>query len=787
VTVESTVAKALPTAAIGATTPSGDLTVINSATLTGTATGAGQLQGIRAFQTTPGPTGVVTIINGGAITLDGTAATGAAAVNGINGSANQIVNVTNNATITLNGNANGFLLGIVGNTGFLSCSGGTCTTASSNVVTNVTNNGAIVVNAPNSLAIDVSSVGVGSSVNNVTNLGTITVSGAGSAAITGFAQITPASCPIASCNFNNFGSLNVSNQGRITAGPAAYLFFTSSFQNNPTNLISNSGVLDGQLRNPAISAASFTENDLTNSGLFTISYAGAGLQQIVDGKFTQTSSGMLGLRVNAAGQFDFLSARSVSLAGTLLAVNQPGNYADVTVYHGVVRSTAAITTRFDSVALANPSAFFVPSATYNTNTVDLTIARQPFGLLPGLTYNERAVGSALEAAFVAGAANGPGGGLYSALFNLSNTQQAASAYDQLSGEIHASAQSVILQDSLEAREAILGRLRQISFLGGIGPMASLGGNGPALAYAGGGSDPMLAYADARHPSFTKAPPLPPRDDPELTFWAQGLGAFGRFDSDGNAADVRRDLAGVFTGVDRRFGDWRAGFAVGYTNSAVTVAPRASSASIDTAHFAAYAATSRGAFNLRTGADFAWNNISTSRSIAFPGFADAASARYGAGEVQLFGELGYGIAWGALAAEPFGGLAFVHLRTDSFAEAGGIAALLGRSNSEDIGYSTLGGRVATTYVLSNGMTLVPRASAAWQHAFGNVTPAAALAFQSIGTPFSVNGVPIAQDSALVSGGADLRLNPHASVGIAYLGELARNGHDQSIKGSFNWKL
>jgi len=154
---------------------------------------------------------------------------------------------------------------------------------------------------------------------------------------------------------------------------------------------------------------------------------------------------------------------------------------------------------------------------------------------------------------------------------------------------------------------------------------------------------------------------------------------------------------------------------------------------------------------------------------------------------VFGEVGYGVKFGSVAAEPFGGLAFVHLRTDSFAEAGGIAALAGRSNSEDVGYSTLGVRAATTWQLANGMALTPRASVAWQHAFGDVTPSAALAFQSIGTPFTVNGVPIARDAALVSAGADLRVTRQATFSVAYVGNLASNARDHSVKGAFSWKF
>src|SRR5262249_33482067 len=145
-------------------------------------------------------------------------------------------------------------------------------------------------------------------------------------------------------------------------------------------------------------------------------------------------------------------------------------------------------------------------------------------------------------------------------------------------------------------------------------------------------------------------PLQTPDD--LTFWAQGVGAWGRINSDGNAADVARNLGGIFTGFDGRFGEWRAGLAGGYTHSSQTVSARAGSAHIDHAYFGGYGGTSFGPLNFRSGAALAWHTIGTSRSIAFPGFSEQASARYSAVEGQVFGEIGYGMSFGNNAVEPF---------------------------------------------------------------------------------------------------------------------------------------
>ncbi len=71
------------------------------------------------------------------------------------------------------------------------------------------------------------------------------------------------------------------------------------------------------------------------------------------------------------------------------------------------------------------------------------------------------------------------------------------AFDALSGEIHASAQTVMLNDSLYVREALLGRMRQASFAGGLGPTAALASGGPTMAYAeasGSSLPPSVASA-----------------------------------------------------------------------------------------------------------------------------------------------------------------------------------------------------------------------------------------------------------------------------------------------------
>lgn len=273
---------------------------------------------------------------------------------------------------------------------------------------------------------------------------------------------------------------------------------------------------------------------------------------------------------------------------------------------------------------------------------------------------------------------------------------------------------------------------------------------------------------------------------DLTFWALGLGGWGRTDSDGNAASLRSRFGGFLSGVDARFGDTlRAGFVAGYLRSDLDVPARSSSAGIDSVQLGAYATGRLGAFNVRGGASYSFDDIDTSRGIFFPGFTDQTKASFHGNVGQVFGEVGYGLTFNRVAVEPLAGLAYVHLRDGSFLESGGLAALSGASAKENIGYSFLGFRAATVVPLANGTVLVPRGTLQWQHAFGDVTPTAALAFQSTGAAFSIAGVPIARDAALVEAGFDWRFSPWAKLGAFYQGELAAHAQTHAVKGAFTW--
>ena len=220
-------------------------------------------------------------------------------------------------------------------------------------------------------------------------------------------------------------------------------------------------------------------------------------------------------------------------------------------------------------------------------------------------------------------------------------------------------------------------------------------------------------------------------------------------------------------------------------SDLNVDARASSAGIDSVQLGAYASGSVGAFNVRGGGSYSLDSIDTSRAIVFPGFTDKASARFHGNVGQVFGEVGYGMAFGSVAVEPLAGLAYVHVRDGSFLESGGVAALSGSSANENTGYSFARRARCHRNAAGQWHGLDPARHAAMAARLRRCDAGAALAFQGTGAGFSVAGIPIARDTALVEAGFDWRFAPQAKLGAFYQGELAAHAQTHAVKGAFTW--
>ncbi|WP_029004309.1 autotransporter domain-containing protein [Azorhizobium doebereinerae] len=462
----------------------------------------------------------------------------------------------------------------------------------------------------------------------------------------------------------------------------------------------------------------------------------------VAGDATFAAGSTYQVEITPAGRSDLLSVSgTATLGGAAVGVEKAaGSYLPGTRYT-ILTAAGGVSGTFAQPTQNLP--FVDLLLAYDATDVYLDVARNQTSFLSaGTTPNQIATAAAVEAL---GASNA----LYGVVAGQTSVAGARLAFNALSGELYASTATVLMNDSRLLRNAVLDRLQDE---GAAAPGAQIAG------VAGTGN----------------------------AFWAQAFGSWGDTSGNGNASALQRNTDGLFVGYDGTLGDaWRVGFAGGYSSSTFSVDALSSSGSSDNYHLAVYGAGTFGALKLKAGGAFTWSDISSQRTIAFPGLLQAAQADYSAQTGQVFGEIGYRLAAGPGTFEPYAGLAYVNVSGDSFQETGGSAALRGLGQDQSVTYATLGLHTSGAVPLF-GMAAMLKGTLGWEHAFGDVDPQALLAFAG-GAPFAISGVPIARDAALVEAGFDVALTANATLGLYYNGTLAGSAQDNMVKGSFSLRF
>lgn len=437
------------------------------------------------------------------------------------------------------------------------------------------------------------------------------------------------------------------------------------------------------------------------------------------------------VQVQADGTSDRITATGTAkITGATLGIEAlAGNYQPTTTY--TILSANSVTGTFSTVT--NNLAFLDASLSYDSKNIYLRLTRNDVTIgSVARTPNQRAVGSVISA-----------GRTQDAIYNgiLSQTADGARhALDQLSGEVHASAKTALIEDSRFLREAVNDRLR--AAFGDVGASSTSG-----------------AVASGRDiDSATR-----------IAVWGQAFGAWSNYASDGNASRMKQSTGGFVTGIDTgEIENWRVGLVGGSSRSSFNMKDGASSGESENNHLGVYGGARWGELALRSGLAYTWSRLDTSRTLAFSGFRDRLTASYDAGALQAFGELGYRLDTQNAAFEPFVNLAHVSLNTDGFTEKGGVAALSAKSRTTDTTFTTLGLRASTDFMLGS-VRAAANGTVGWRHAFGDTTPYSTQGFAG-SSLFTIAGVPIANDTFVLQTGLDVMLSYNAMIGVSYKGEF-----------------
>jgi outer membrane autotransporter protein len=453
---------------------------------------------------------------------------------------------------------------------------------------------------------------------------------------------------------------------------------------------------------------------------------------------------------NSGGFSDKILATTATLrGGTVQVVASPKGaaYGPSTSYN-ILSTTGGVIGQFAGVS--SNLAFLTPSLSYDPNNVYLKLTRNHATFASvGANALQRSTAAGVESLARVESTASP---VYQAVVTLS-APQARAAFDQLSGEVHASTRGVQLENSHLTRDVSLERLR-------IAGNEDTGNDGGG-ASEDGSSAPRLLRS-LREPSF----------------WSRAMGSWGTMDGNG-AATVKRDSAGFMLGVDTRVGEeGRFGLMGGYGSSSFDVNTRSASGNSDNYTVGAYGGTRWGDLALRGGVAYTWQDVSTRRTVAFTGFTDSLAADYKANTTQLFAELGWRIKREQSEFEPFVNLSHVNVSSDGFTERGGAASLTSASSSSGVTFSTLGVR-ASTLLSSGGTDVTARGSLGWRHAFGDTSPTTEAAFGG-SSAFEMTGTPVAKSVGVIEAGLDFKLSNTATLGVTYGGQFGSGLKEHSAR-------
>jgi len=423
---------------------------------------------------------------------------------------------------------------------------------------------------------------------------------------------------------------------------------------------------------------------------------------------------------------------------TVSAENGSGTgstYAVATTYT-IVTAGAGVTGTFGSVS--DNFAFLDASLSYDANSVYLKLFRNDFSFASSAaTANQRATAAAMDTL-------GSGNTVYDAVSVLS-AAKARSAFDSLSGEVYASANGLLMQDSHFGRDAVVARMRS-TFDG-------------------------VAEGDEAQPYGRGA------------VWGHAYGTWGHTDSDGNAARLTHSAGGFHFGADGLLpGDWVAGVFAGHGASSFASGARVSSGTVNSYELGSYAGGRFGNLGVRLGSSVAWHDVAAARNVKLGSFRDALSAEYSAATTQVFGELSYTLDTGLARFEPFAGAALVYQHSNGFSETGGASALSVASASQTLGLTTLGLRTETYLATTGSFTALLTGSLGWRHAIGDVATSTNMRFAS-GDAFRIAGTAIDRDTALIQAGLKLDFDSGATFNLDYRGELGSRTRSHGVAARF----
>jgi outer membrane autotransporter protein len=342
----------------------------------------------------------------------------------------------------------------------------------------------------------------------------------------------------------------------------------------------------------------------------------------------------------------------------------------------------------------------------------------------------------------------------------------ASGFGWLTGDLHATFQTTILDDDFRFIDFLLGR-------GGLsGGASSANVSMVPLAFS---AEPVASAAFAQALAYaTKAPRMAPPAAPAggWSAWARGNLGYAKYDTTAaNFGFDAKSRSGEF-GIEYARENWLVGGAAGFGRADVNQFVTGDSGRIDSVRAGVYGAYMPGPWRFSGAVAGGFHAIDATRLALLPGPArsgyDARSLSAGIEAARRFAVLGG-------AVEPVAGLVYTALHVDAFTEAGnGFLDLAGRSATIDALKGYVGARASRT-VMFGPTAVTPEVRVRVLHDFLDDPRGYTARFTAdpAATAFPVSGLQPGRTAALLGAGLTVQLTPGWRAFAAYDAEVRRN--------------
>jgi outer membrane autotransporter protein len=270
-------------------------------------------------------------------------------------------------------------------------------------------------------------------------------------------------------------------------------------------------------------------------------------------------------------------------------------------------------------------------------------------------------------------------------------------------------------------------------------------------------------------------------------WASGFGQYATLNGEtsNGSANLSSQTSGVVTGVDYQVTQHLlAGIAGGYSSSSFSVDSRATSGTVDGAHFGVYGVERFGNAYVAGTAGYSHYNNTTDRFVTGLGAAQEERGRFSGDEWLARFEGGYKTRVDGVNVTPFAGFQLAELSNNAFSETNVGAAVAGLNVSAqtvDSEKSFVGVQFDNKEVFGNGWVLTPYARLSWEHEFNTDRSIAASLLSLPGSAFTVYGASAASDVARVNAGFKLDVSANVAVFTSFDGEFSDRGNSYTGTG------